>query len=467
MSKSLHRLTVKEIEAAEPKPDDNEPASGEKKKPTALADGGGLMYRPTAKGAGKWSFKYVSPDADFRAAQIAKGSKAFQRTMGLGAFPGVSLAAARVKAREKRDLLAKGIDPIEHERRREEETRQRAAEISRAASEQAMTFGRYATERFLPTALKSFTNPAHIQQWQASFAVHSKEMRDMPLAAITREDVLRVLQPIWTKKIVTASRTRQRIERLFAHAIQNGFYRGDNPASWKLFNETLPRRTDEPENHPAVPYAQIAEFIGAVRAKQADSLSAVMLEWITLAACRTGEARFATWSEIDLDEMLWTVPASRMKTRRLKNRRDHIVPITGRMQQLLDLVKKRHPAIQKGEAPKPSDYVFATADGKPLSEMACLMLMRGMPPYDKFTPHGLRSSFKDWVTERTDFSWQLSEEQLAHQLPATQAAYKRGSTHDRRRVMMEEWAAVCAGEVPAAAAGNVVPLRAAAFGGQA
>lgn len=442
MSKSLHRLTVKQIEAAAPG--------------TALADGGGLLYRATAKAAGKWSFKFVSPDADFRAGQIAKCGKSFQRAMGLGSFPAVSLAQARDRAAAARNLLAKGIDPIEDERRREEETRQRAEAIARAASEQAMTFGRYADHHFLPFALTGFTNPAHIQQWQASFATHAKELRDMPLAAITREDILRVLQPIWTAKTVTASRTRQRIERLFAHAIQNGHYRGDNPASWRQFDATLPPPRVEPRHHPAVPHDQIAAFVAAVRAKQSESLAALMLEWITLAACRTGEARFATWGEIDLDRKVWEIPAQRMKMRR-----PHIVPISGRMTEILAEAKRRHPARETGEAPAPSDYVFASGAGKPLSEMAAVMLMRRMEAFAALTPHGLRSTFKDWATEQTDFPRELIEEQLAHQLGAVERAYKRGSAHERRKQIMEAWAAVCAGEVPAGPAGNVVPLRAA------
>ncbi|MFC3086346.1 tyrosine-type recombinase/integrase [Tabrizicola soli] len=448
MSKPLHRLTVKQIEAAAPG--------------TALADGGGLLYRATAKAAGKWSFKFVSPDADFRAGQIAKGSKSFQRAMGLGAFPAVSLAAAREKATAARDLLAKGIDPIEDDRRRDEETRQRAASIARAASEQAMTFGRYADRHFLPYALTGFTNPAHIQQWQASFATHAKALRDMPLASITREDVLRVLQPIWTEKMETASRTRQRIERLFAHAIQNGHYRGDNPASWRQFDATLPPPRVEPRHHPAVPHDQIAAFVAAVRAKQADSMAALMLEWIALAACRTGEARFATWGEIDLKRKVWAVPAERMKMKR-----DHIVPITQRMEETLAEAKRRHPARENGEDPAASDYVFASGKGRPLSEMAALMLMRRMEAYKDFTTHGLRSTFKDWAGEQTDFPRELIEEQLAHQLGEVERAYKRGSAYERRRPLMEAWAAVCAGEVPAGGAGNVVPLRATATGGQA
>lgn len=448
MSKSLHRLTVKQIEAAAPG--------------TALADGGGLLYRATGKAAGKWSFKFVSPDPDFRANQAAKGSKSLQRAMGLGAFPAVTLAQARDRAAAARDLLAKGIDPIEDDRRKEEETRQRAADINRAASEQAMTFGRYADLHFLPFALPGFTNPAHIQQWQASFATHAKALRHMPLASITREDVLRVLQPIWTAKTVTASRTRQRIERLFAHAIQNGHYRGDNPASWRQFDATLPPPRVEPRHHPAVPYDQIAAFVAAVRAKQADSMAALMLEWIALAACRTGEARFATWGEIDLERGVWEIPAARMKMRR-----PHVVPITERMAEILGEAKRRYPAREKGEDPAGSDHVFVSGKGKPLSEMAGLMLMRRMEAFAEFTPHGLRSTFKDWATELTDFPRELIEEQLAHQLGAVERAYKRGSAHERRRAMMEAWAAVCAGGVSTEAAGNVVPLHTAAVGGQA
>lgn len=446
MSKSLHRLTVKEIEAAAPG--------------TALADGGGLLYRATSKGAGKWSFKFVSPDTDFRAGQIAKGTTTFQRAMGLGAFPAVSLAKARDRASAARDLLAKGVDPIEDDRRRDEETRQRAETIARAASEKAMTFGHYADHHFLPFALTGFSNPAHIQQWKASFATHAKALRDLPLAAITREDVLRVLQPIWTEKTVTASRTRQRIERLFAHAIQNAHYRGDNPASWRQFDATLPPPRVEPRHHPAVPHDQIAAFIVVIRAKQAESMAALLLEWIALAACRTGEARFAIWGEIDLERNVWEIPAGRMKMRR-----PHVVPITERMAEILGEAKRRHPVRENGEDPAASDYVFASGKGRPLTEMAALMLMRRIEAFADFTPHGLRSTFKDWATEQTDFPRELIEEQLAHQLGAVERAYKRGSAHERRRPMMEAWANVCAGGEAAAGAGNVVPLRAATSGG--
>ena len=447
MAPSLHRLTVKQIDAAAPG--------------KALADGGGLLYRATAKGSGKWSYKFTSPDADFRAAQAAKGSASIQRTMGLGAYPVVSLALAREKAAAVRATVARGIDPIEADRRNEEAARQRGVELARAATEQAMTFGHYADEHFLPFVLPGFTNPAHIQQWTATFSTHAAALRDKPLSSISREDVLAVMRPIWTEKTVTASRCRQRLERLFAHAIQNGHFKGDNPASWRQFDATLPAPSKKPKHHPAVPHEKIAEFVAAVREKQADSTAAQLLEWITLSACRTGEARFATWGEIDMDRKLWSIPAERMKMRR-----DHIVPITDRMVEILNEAKRRHPRVSRPDGLAPTDHVFVSARGKPLSEMAAMMLIRRMDRYSNYTAHGLRATFKGWAATETEFARELIEEQLAHQLGAVERAYMRQSAYERRRVMMEAWAAVCAGITPAGAAGNVVPLRASANGGQ-
>ena len=340
MPRGLNRLTVVEIKAAKPG--------------TALNDGGGLLYRATAQGVGKFAFKFTSPDLDYRAAQAAKGSKSIQREMGLGAYPTkTSLPAARLKAAAARDLIAKKLDPIEEERRAEEETQHRAAQLTQAATVKAMTFGRYADEHFLPFAIPGFTNNAHIQQWKATFKTHAKRMRNKPLAEITREDVLGVLKPIWTDKVVTASRSRERIERLFSHAIQNGHYKGDNPASWQQFNATLPTPRKAPRHHASIPLSQIAEFVSTIRAKQSDSMAALMIEWIILAACRTGEARFAVWGEIDLEERIWTIPAERMKMRR-----GHVVPITDRMVEVLTEAKKR-----RAQEAIPSDIIFVGGTG--------------------------------------------------------------------------------------------------------
>jgi integrase len=423
MARALHRLTVKQVEAAQPG--------------RTLNDGGGLIYRSSGRGVGRWGFRFTSRDPEYLAGQTAKDSRLRQREMGLGSFPFTGLAAAREKAAAARALVARGFDPIVEELRAAEAGQKAAEAAARSSETAAMTFGRYADEIFLPAVLPSFANAAHIQQWRATFASHCAALRDRPLHSITRDDVLAVLRPIWTAKSVTASRSRERIERLFAHAIQNGRFHHDNPASWRQFNATLPPpRKLTRGHHAAIPHESIAAFVAAVRAKQADSMAAVMLEWITLAACRTGEARFAVWCEIDLDRRLWTIPAARMKMRR-----DHVVPITARMAELLALAKSRRVV-----SPGPDDVVFPGTRGGPLSEMATLMLMRRLEGYQRFTAHGLRATFKGWAATCTDFPRELIEEQLAHQLGAVERAYLRVSAVERRRPMMEAWAAQCAGE---------------------
>lgn len=454
MAKTLHRLTVKQVENASPG--------------TALNDGGGLFYRATTKGSGRWTFKFTSADPEYLAVQtVAAREKAVdagrdpntepvlkQREMGLGAFPGTGLVRAREKATQARELVTRGTDPIAKAERDAVASRAAADAQAVAIKSNALTFGRYADEEFLPSVLPHFSNAAHIQQWRATFNTHAASLRDKVLADVTRADVLSVLEPIWTAKSVTASRCRERIERLFAHATQNGHFHRDNPAAWRQFDATLPPpRKLVRGHHAAVPHDNIAAFIAAVRAKQPVSTTALMLEWIALAACRTGEARFAVWSEIDLERNIWSVPAGRMKMRR-----DHVVPITGRMAEILAEARRRRALWSGSDEISPDEFVFANPDGKPLSEMSALMLMRRMRDFKDFTAHGLRATFKGWAATCTDFPRELIEEQLAHQLGAVERAYMRVSAVERRRPMMEAWAAHCVGEVPAEAAGNVVPL---------
>lgn len=432
----MHRLTAKQIEAA--------PAGAN------LNDGGGLFYRAdkTPK-AGVWKYRFTSHDPDFVARQTARGSKTRQRDMGLGAYPAVTLATARQKATALRAAVEKGRDPIEDERREAEDAQRQAEAASEALAASEMTFGRYADEVFLPIMLPRFTNAAHVQQWRATFKTHAKNLRRKPLADIGREDVLAALLPIWESKNVTAARSRERLERLFSHAIQNGAYKGDNPAAWSQFDHTLtPPRKLTRGHHAALPHARLPEFLSVVRSRQGGGVTALMLEFIALAACRTGEARFATWDEIDEGANVWTIPPERMKMRR-----GHVVPITPRMSEIL-VEAKRHGAVRGGS----SRHVFLNDKGVPLSEMACLMLMRRLPGYKQYTVHGLRATFKSWAATETEYPRELIEEQLAHQLGAVERAYMRGSAVERRRPMMEHWAAICAGEDTSGTGGNVVPL---------
>lgn len=399
MTKALHRLTAKQVDNAQPG--------------STLTDGGGLSLRTGRSGNKRWVLRFK-----------LKGFP--QREMGLGAFPSTTLAQARKKASAAREVVAKGLDPIS-----EAEKTAQAEQQAAKAKANAMTFGHYADEIFLPSVLPNFTNKAHIQQWEATFRTHAATLRELPLADITRTDVLDVLRPIWTTKNVTASRSRERLERLFSHATQNGHYEGDNPAAWRQFDATLPApRKLTRGHHASIPHGEVAAFVDALKARQSESMSAIMVEWIALSACRTGEARFATWGELDLDNGIWTVPAERMKMRR-----EHVVPITGRMFELLDQTKG---FLLRD--PNPEDYLFpGPREGKPLSEMAGIMLLKRME-YGQFTVHGLRATFKGWAATDTEFPRELIEEQLAHQLGAVERAYMRVSAVERRRPMMEAWA---------------------------
>lgn len=419
MSKPIHKLTVKQVENAAPG--------------SSLNDGGGLFLRVSKAGTRRWVLRFK-----------LKGQS--QREMGLGSFPATTLAQARQKATEAREQIARGLDPIAEAELRAEAARAKAA----AKAVEVMTFGRYAEDVFLPTILPNFSNKAHIQQWQATFRTHAASLHALPLASVTREDVLKVLRPIWTTKSVTASRSRERLERLFSHAIQNGHYSGDNPAAWRQFDATLPPPSKLTRGHHAsIPHDEVAPFIGKLRERQAESTAALMLEWIALTACRTGEARFATWSEIDLDRMLWSIPAARMKMRR-----DHVVPITGRMATILDEAARR-----LGRDRTADDWLFPSPrEGKPLSEMAGIQQMRRID-YGQFTVHGLRATFKGWAATCTEFPRELIEEQLAHQLGAVERAYMRIHAVERRRVMMEAWADHLSGLGVATGATNVVQMR--------
>lgn len=431
MAKSLHRLTAKEVENAAPG--------------TALNDGAGLFYRATSKGSGRWTFKFTSSDPAYLAAQAAKGSTLRQREMGLGPFPSTGLATAREKAADARALVGRGVDPIAEAARLADAALVTAQAIEVEAS--AMTFGRYAQEVYLPAVLPGFTHPAHIQQWQATFRTYTAKLNDKRLRDVTRADVLAVIGPIWTGKNVTASRVRERIERLIAHATQNGQFDGDNPAAWGLFDATLSRSKTLVRHHASIPHDDMPAFVTALRARQAEGVTALVVEWIILTACRSGDARNAVWGEIDLTRKVWSVPAVRMKMKR-----DHSAPITSRMAEILERAMALHLT-----PPGPADLIFPGPKGKALSDMAGVMLLRGMKGYEGFTVHGFRASFKGWAATETEYARELIEEQLAHQLGAVERAYMRTSAIERRRAMMAGWQAHVAGETPAAA--NVLPFK--------
>jgi integrase len=235
---------------------------------------------------------------------------------------------------------------------------------------------------------------------------------------------------------------RGRIEAVLDWAKVRGYREGENPARWRgHLDHLLPAKSKvrKVEHHAALPYQQVGAFMAALR--QQSGVGARALEFLILTASRTGETLGATWDEIDIGARLWTVPAARMKAGK-----EHRVPLSDTALAILKQMRDiRH-----------SDYVFpGSRDGRPLSEMALLMLLRRMKHGD-VTAHGFRSTFRDWAAERTTFPGEVAEMALAHTIPdAVEAAYRRGDLFDKRRHLMTAWSEYC-DRVEKGEAGRVV-----------
>ena len=180
-------------------------------------------------------------------------------------------------------------------------------------------------------------------------------------------------------------------------------------------------------HHPALPFSELPAFMAELR--EHNGISARALEFTILTAARTSEAIGAKWDEIDLEAKIWTVPPKRMKAGR-----QHRVPLSNRTVELLEALPR-----------DTSGFVFIGASiGKPISNMAMLQLLRGMPGRDGLTVHGFRSTFSDWARERTAFPRDVVEMALAHAIrDKSEAAYRRGDALEKRRRLMAEWVGYC------------------------
>ena len=278
----------------------------------------------------------------------------------------------------------------------------------------------------------AWRNPKHRQQWTNTLATYvSPVIGQLPVAAVDTGLVLKVVEPIWSKKPETASRVRGRIEVVLDWAKVRGYRDGENPARWRgHLDHLLPAKSKvrKVEHHAALPYAQVGAFMVGLR--EQPGIGARALEFLILTATRTGETLGAIWNEVDIAARLWTIPAARMKAGK-----DHRVPLSDAA---LTVLKQMH-------AIRHSDYVFPGGrDRRPLSEMALLMLLRRMER-GNVTAHGFRSTFRDWAAERTSSPREVAEAALAHAIPdAVEAAYRRGDLFDKRRKLMAAWAEYCA-----------------------
>jgi integrase len=364
----------------------------------------GLALQITQSGARSWVLRTVV------------GGR--RREIGLGSYPSVSLKEAHARAQAKRDEIDAGVDPVL--------ARKEAASRLRAEQAMEMTFEE-AARRFIKAKAPEWSNAKHADQWTNTLTEYAHPViGKMLVGHVSRAHIVEILEPIWTTKTETASRVRGRIESILDWARVKGFREeGVNPATWRGNLDKLlsaPKKTKKVRNHPALPLEQMASFMTTLR--DADGIGARCLEFLILTAARSGEARGARRQEIDFDRKIWIVPAERMKAKK-----EHRVPLSPAAIALLK-------SLPKGE---PDDLLFPSARGSLLSDMTLLMHMRRHKL--EATPHGFRSTFRDWIGEHTNYPRELAEVALAHlRGDATEAAYWRGDVLEKRRHMMDDWA---------------------------
>lgn len=390
------------------------------KRPGMYPDGGGLYLQVSKSGAKSWAYRFMLQGRS--------------REMGLGSLKSVTLAEARVKAAEARKLRTAGVDPIEA-------AKEGAAKAKLEASK-AIAF-RAAAESYIAAHKPSWRSEKHASQWENSLEAYAYPvLGTLPVQSVGVAQVMRVLEPIWSKKTETASRVRGRIEAVLDWATARGYRLGENPARWRGHLENLlPKRAkvQKTKHYSALPYGEIGAFAGLLRERQA--VAARALEFLILTAARTGEIIGARWKEISIKEAgkeTWTVPADR-----IKGGKEHRVPLSPRAVAIL--------MEMKGEGePKGENFVFPGGKaGEPLSNMALLSLLERMKRPD-LTAHGFRSTFRDWCAERTNHPREVAEMALAHTVgDKVEAAYRRGDLFEKRRRLMNEWATYCATVAPA------------------
>jgi integrase len=381
-----------------------------------------------------------------------------RRDIGLGSYagkanmsdadaaklPGLSLAEARVKARELRMAARRGdtiISPTVAK-----------VEIEKA-SKQAQLIAIAKSKSFKECALgcindkrSGWKSEKHAKQWSATLETYAYDkIGELPVGSIDRGLVLDVLRPIWEEKNETANRLRGRIEAVLNWAKVSGYRDGDNPAVWKgnLSHVLSEQKKLARGHHAALPYADLGDFMAALRKR--DGISPRALELAILCASRSAEIRLATWAEIDLAGRLWTIPAERMKAAK-----EHRVPLSDAAIKLLNSV----PRVDG------SAFIFPAPQGGALSDMALTAVLKRMGHTD-LTQHGFRSTFRDWAGETTAYPREVIEHALAHLLKdKAEAAYQRGDLLAKRARLMADWSAYC-GQASGYGS-NVLPMQGAA-----
>ena len=384
--------------------------------------GGGLYLQTGETGSASWLLRY----------QL----RGRERWMGLGPKSVFTARQARARAIAEKQKIYSGIDPLQA--KREARARQ---ELEAARS---ITFTDAAQQYYRQHEAK-WSNLKHRQAFTNTLQQYAYPVIGrLPVADITSEHVLRIIEPHWLDKNQTMSRVRGRIEAILDWAKVRKYRDGENPARWTGFlDQVLPsgRQVAKVEHHAALPYNDVPGFVAQLATRK--GIGSKALEFIILTACRTSEVLKARWSEFDLEQKFWTIPAERMKARRAFR-----VPLTTAMIKLLKSLQR-----EAG-----SDLVFiGSRKGAPIGKMALPSLVESMG-YD-VTVHGMRASFRTWAAEQTAFPREIIEQCLAHATgTAVELSYQRSDVLEKRRQLMEQWSAFVS-TPRKAGAGTVTPIR--------
>ncbi|TIM38306.1 site-specific integrase [Mesorhizobium sp.] len=381
-------------------------------KPGRYGDGGGLYLVVGLTGSRSFTFMWTRDGK--------------RREMGLGAYGNaegyVSLAMARARAGVARVALLEGRDPLAETRKETEPTFGEAVELFLADREAG-----WRNEKHRAQWRMTLLGPAEQKGKRRQAADYCRSLRSMKVSAISTEDVLKVLQPVWQTRSETASRLRGRVERVLAFAKVKGWRSGENPAQWRGHLDALlpkPKKLTR-GHHRALPFTDMPGFYQRLIGRP--GLSARAIEFVLLTVARSGEALGATWDEVDLDAALWTVPAGRMKATR-----PHVVPLVPSAVAILkDLAEMRQ-----------NDFVFpGERRDRPLTAKALENQLRRMKASGDTTLHGFRSTFRDWAGDETNFPRDVAEMALAHKVgDETEQAYRRLTALAKRRKLMTAWA---------------------------
>ena len=363
--------------------------------PGRYADGNNLYLEVDKSGARRWTLRVTILGR--------------RRDMGLGGISTVSLEEARELAYQYRKIARSGGDPI----------------LERQKNRGLQTTLIYCTKKVHEINLPTWKNEKFAKQWLSSLEHHVfPTIGKLPISQVTSADILRVLTPIWNTKGDTAKKIKQRLRMIIKWARAQGFFQGDDPV--ELAEQALPKQLKSDDHHKSLEFEKLPEMISNLRKSKISLPTKLALEFTILSACRTSEVLNAKWEEIDLTKLIWSIPSERMKGGKV-----HQVPLTDRMTVILNDCKKLKTN---------NDLLFPSEiNGEALSNNTMRLALKKRLKVDA-TVHGMRSSFKDWASETTNFANEVSEMALAHTISnKTELAYRRRTLIEKRRHLMQKW----------------------------